>query len=320
MCIPEFQLLLKHIEEDWRSLTDANEIEILTKYADNGRKLTIWYTCYVTFTTLMYLSLPLSPVVLNILSPLNESRRMELLFCTEYFVNETEYFYEILFYDYFIAILTVAVVIAADTMYIVYVEHACGIFAIVSYRLKNVGIDENYDLTYKNCVTREKDDDFYRVQDKKFYQKLLSCVEKHKSVIEYVNLLQTCYTESFIGVLLLNVICMSITGVQTIINIHNLSDIFRFGFLTLGEAFHLFFLTLPGQRIIDHSGRVFEDGYNSRWYVLSTRCKRILSLILLRSITPCQLMAGGLYAMKLENYVSLIQTAMSYFTVLSSVR
>ncbi|KAL2742322.1 odorant receptor 63a-like [Vespula maculifrons] len=319
--INHFQVLLKHIEEDWRNLKDVKEMAILSEYAESGRKFTIWYTFYISFTTLLYLSLPLSPIVLNILSPLNESRKMELLFCTEYFVNEEDYFNEILFYDYAIAVLVVAVLIATDTMYMVYSEHACGIFAIVCYRLNNIGKYENKEEKYDNdFFNKPKDDNYDEIQDEKNYQELSLCVKKHKHAIEFVELLQTCYTESLITLLLLNVVGISITGVQTIINIHNLSDVFRFGFLTLGEAFHLFFLTLPGQRIIDHSAKIFEDSYDSCWYVLSSRCKRTLSLILLRSMTPCQLMAGGLYSMTLENYVSLVQTAMSYFTVLSSVR
>ncbi|XP_047353046.1 uncharacterized protein LOC124950429 isoform X2 [Vespa velutina] len=319
--IDHFQVLLKHIEEDWRNLIDVKEIAILSKYAESGRKFTIWYMFYITFTTLLYLSLPLSPIFLNILFPLNESRKMELLFCTEYFVNEEEYFNEILFYDYAITILVVAVLIATDTMYMMYSEHACGIFAIVCYRLNNIGKCENTEEKYdNNFLNKSKDDNYNKAQDEKNYQELSLCVKRHKHAIEFVELLQACYTESLIILLIVNVVGISITGVQTIINIHNFSDVFRFGFLTIGEAFHLFCLTLPSQRIIDHSAKVFENSYNSCWYVLSSRCKRTLSLILLRSMTPCQLMAGGLYSMTLENYVSLVQTAMSYFTVLSSVR
>ncbi|KAI4487622.1 hypothetical protein M0802_011978 [Mischocyttarus mexicanus] len=255
-----FKMLLKHIEKDWKRLTDVKEMAILSTYAESGRKLTIWYTL-------------------------------------------------------------IAVLIATDTLYFVYSEHACGIFAILSYRLNNVGKCNNVDERYDNDLfNKNKYYDYDEIEDERNYQELSFCIKSHKYAIEYVELLQTCYTESLIVMLLLNVIGISITGVQTIINIHNLSNLCRFGFLTLGEAFHLFFLTLPSQRIIDHSAKVFKDCYDSYWYVLSTRCKKTLGLILLRSMTPCQLMAGGLYSMTLENFVSLVQTAMSYFTVLSSVR
>ncbi|KAI4485521.1 hypothetical protein M0804_007026 [Polistes exclamans] len=316
-----FQILLKHIEKDWKGLTDVKEMAILSTYSESGRKLTIWYTLYISLTTTLYLSIPLSPVVLNIVSPSNVSRKMELLFCTEFFVAEEIYFNEILFYDYAITLLVIAVLIATDTLYIVYSEHACGIFAILSYRLNNVGKCKNIDERYDNNVfNKKKYHNYDEKQDEENYQELSFCVKRHKYAIEYVELLQKCYAESLMALLLLNVIGISITGVQTIINIHSLSNVFRFGFLTLGEAFHLFFLTLPGQRIIDHSLKVFEDCYESYWYTLSTKGRKTLGLILLRSMTPCQLMAGGLYSMTLENFVSLVQTAMSYFTVLSSVR
>ncbi|XP_014601884.1 PREDICTED: uncharacterized protein LOC106785714 [Polistes canadensis] len=305
---------------NWKGLTDVKEMAILSTYSESGRKLTIWYTLYISLTTTLYLSIPLSPVVLNIVSPSNVSRKMELLFCTEFFVAEEIYFNEILFYDYAITLLVIAVLIATDTLYIVYSEHACGIFAILSYRLNNVGKCKNIDERYDNNVfNKKKYHNYDEKQDEENCQELSFCVKRHKYAIEYVELLQKCYAESLMALLLLNVIGISITGVQTIINIHSLSNVFRFGFLTLGEAFHLFFLTLPGQRIIDHSLKVFEDCYESYWYKLSTKGRKTLGLILLRSMTPCQLMAGGLYSMTLENFVSVEERVSIYFVALTYI-
>ncbi|XP_018358400.1 PREDICTED: uncharacterized protein LOC108758109 [Trachymyrmex cornetzi] len=79
-------------------------------------------------------------------------------------------------------------------------------------------------------------------------------------------------------------------------------------------------MTLPGQRLMDHSLNVFNSVSRSQWYTFSLKTKKVLRILLYRSIVPCTLTAGKLYVMSMANYSSVVQTAMSYFTTFSSLK
>ncbi|KAF3054625.1 Odorant receptor 400 [Nylanderia fulva] len=55
-----------------------------------------------------------------------------------------------------------------------------------------------------------------------------------------------------------------------------------------------------------------------RWYYTSRRCRKILLLILNRTMTPCKITAGNLMTLSIENYGAVLKTSMSYFTMLRS--
>lgn len=84
---------------------------------------------YVTIA--IYLTIPMMPKILDIILPLNESRPLTYLYRTEYFVDPEKYFYAIVLHTYTGTIITVSVVAAADAMFNAYVQHVCGILAIV---------------------------------------------------------------------------------------------------------------------------------------------------------------------------------------------
>ncbi|XP_019700429.1 odorant receptor coreceptor-like [Harpegnathos saltator] len=74
------------------------------------------------------------------------------------------------------------------------------------------------------------------------------------------------------------------------------------------------------QFILDQSLNVHESAYSCYWYDMPVDIRTDIILILLRSRVPCKIMAGKLFVMSLENFCSILQTSMSYFTVLASFR
>ena len=71
--------------------------------------------------------------MLDVIQPLNESRPREFLYQTEYFINEDEHYASIMFHNYVGTILTIVVIISADSMLLAYVHHVCGMFTIIAY-------------------------------------------------------------------------------------------------------------------------------------------------------------------------------------------
>jgi len=75
--------------------------------------------------------MPMSPQILDIMMPLNESRPRKFLFEVEYHIDREKYYYLILFHSYVAVIGVMSIVVCADTTYIAYVQHGCSLFAAI---------------------------------------------------------------------------------------------------------------------------------------------------------------------------------------------
>ena len=73
-----------------------------------------------------------TPQILDIFLPLNESRPKKLPYQVYYFVNYSdEYFYWILSHILFNAISQMCVLIGSESILAVFTEHACGVFKVI---------------------------------------------------------------------------------------------------------------------------------------------------------------------------------------------
>lgn len=79
-----------------------------------------------------YVTLPLSPMLLNIVMPSNETRLPDFIFKGEFPVdNMREYYIEIFVFDVLGCFSTVYVLVTVDAMYASCIEHCLGLFAII---------------------------------------------------------------------------------------------------------------------------------------------------------------------------------------------
>jgi len=85
------------------------------------------FSTFVAFSFSLYLFWP----HLDILFYANETQSRPLLALkTEYFIDQEKYLYWILFHTNMALIIGGTVMIATGTMFIVYQQHACGMFQI----------------------------------------------------------------------------------------------------------------------------------------------------------------------------------------------
>nr|QNL15076.1 olfactory receptor 132 [Aulacocentrum confusum] len=69
-----------------------------------------------------------------------------------------------------------AIICATDTTLIFQLQHCCGLFAVVSYQIKNP----------PKSLLYEEESQSYRYEDAQ-YQHYIMCIKNHKRAIEYVN-------------------------------------------------------------------------------------------------------------------------------------
>ncbi|KAL0108583.1 hypothetical protein PUN28_015218 [Cardiocondyla obscurior] len=98
----------------------------------------------------------------------------------------------------------------------------------------------------------------------------------------------------------------------------NILQTIRYTLYVFGQLIHLFFLSFEGQKLIDHSLQIREKIYNSCWYKVSVKSQKLITLVMIKSLRLSYLSAGKIYIFSLESFTTVLQTSMSYCTVLAS--
>ncbi|KYN26701.1 Odorant receptor 49b [Trachymyrmex cornetzi] len=307
--IKETRYLFSLIEYHWQVFTNSTDIEIMQDYVTFSRKVVILYSIYVYTSMVLFMIIPMSPQIMDIVMPLNDTRPRMLLIEVEYRVDREKYYYPMLFHSYAAIVLIISIIVCVDTTYISYVEHGCSLFAAIGYRLEHVNSKGHIGKTSYFAKSKERTCQDVEVEDTCFKEKAIfyefvTCLRKHQLAIQYVRILESSFTLSTAIQLLCNVIGTSLTGIQVINNLDSIENIIRYTTLCLASFFHLLCMTLPGQRLMDHSLNVFNSVSRSHWYTFSLKTKKVLRILLYRSIVPCTLTAGKLYVMSMANYRS----------------
>ncbi|GAB1861156.1 Odorant receptor [Camponotus japonicus] len=128
--IESVKLLFEQINYDCIAITDTQEIEIIQKYASRGRLYTIYFGLLIYIATILFLLTLCIPDVLNFIMPLEKPRLRLLPTPVECFVDQQKYFYVIVSNMLVIAMVGMTTFIATETMFMIFIQHACGLFAI----------------------------------------------------------------------------------------------------------------------------------------------------------------------------------------------
>ncbi|XP_071567429.1 uncharacterized protein [Temnothorax nylanderi] len=322
----KFQRLLQLMNEHWEFFNSEYERHILRHYASIGQKVTSYFAVYFTITLVSYLLIPLIPRILDIVIPLNESRPLAYIYQAEYRVDEEKYYYLIIFHTYIVSTITTTILFTVDTTYIVCALHACSLFTAISWRLENIigdQADTKSDNNEKIYTGTHYDLEIFVEKHgsaNNDYRELMMCLKKHQLALEHVKTLDSMFTHVTFILLSLNVLILSVIGIQLINNLTHTEEVIRYGFITFGAFTHLVCMCIPGQLLIDRSTDVFDKAYGSSWYTFSVKSRKLLRVLLYRSLAPCTLTAGKMFVMSMTMCSSVMQTAMSYFTAFLSVK
>ncbi|XP_072756972.1 uncharacterized protein [Anoplolepis gracilipes] len=310
--INQMRYLFSLIEYHWQVFNNPTDVEILQDYVIFSRKVVIFYAIYVYSSTSLYLLMPMSPQILDIVMPLNESRPRKFLFEVEYHIDREKYYYFILFHSYVAVIAVMSIVVCADTTYIVYVQHGCSLFAAIGYRLEHIVSEDQASSFMDNeettCRGKAVEDIYFKQTT---FRELVICLRKHQLAIQYARILESAFRLSTGIQLACNMLALSLIGIQVMSNLGRTDELIRYISLCAGAFFHLLCMSLPGQRLMDHSVNIFDKVYRSHWYTFSLESKRLLRILLYRSIVPCTLTAGKIYVMSMANY-SMVRTFKLY--------
>ncbi|XP_051157593.1 odorant receptor 67a-like [Leptopilina boulardi] len=302
------QKILNHMSQDFYNVSEnKQELKILKESSDLTRLFTIVYLSYTLSTTLSYLVVTCTPLVLNKIKPLNVSRSIPILIELDYyFFDKKDYFFWTTVHLYITGSYGVFTVICCDLLLFAFAQHACGMFKVLRYKLKVI---MNHEDTPELSLTTSE-----------MYKKACSCVITHNRILELVNdvneVFSFCLLFSFGVVILL----VAIHGSVVILKLHDVRFVLKECITGFGQVFHLFLLCFVGELVNNHSSNLNNYIYDFEWVDSSPEIKKLICIMLNRSYSNCSLCVGKTFVLSFDFFTTIMKTIFSYLNVLNSQR
>ncbi|XP_070161095.1 odorant receptor 13a-like [Polyergus mexicanus] len=299
--LDKFKKLFECMWQDWSLQKTDDEIRIMHQHAEITKLFTICYTLLTYGTMSMYLVWMYMPEILDVISPMNESRPRKNPFDYDFFIDEERYFYLIRFYMSIMFVISPLVFLAGSTLFLALTQHVCAMYKLLGYRAEHlfyvIGSAAENDL---NCGTR------IRCGNMAYFVRL------HYNIIQFIDVIETCYTNILLVDLIGCICTLSFTLTQISSIIDDMEVAIRSISLTSTMLCYLFIHNYMGQRITDMNSSICEKVYNSAWYDAVISEQNSLLLIMRRSLHPLVLTACKFYVMSLQSFGMVLQMTISY--------
>ncbi|XP_070158315.1 odorant receptor Or2-like [Polyergus mexicanus] len=293
---------------NWDIFETQEEREIMKKYAENGRRYVLIYSSYLYITAVSFGATSLWPRIMDAVFPLNTSRPIMLIWPAYYFVDEEKYYYYIFCDMLIILMICLMGLIAHDCMFFTYINHVCGLFAVVGFRFGH--------MTYKCNIAERNLMDFL---DDVYHKDFVSSIHVHRKALQFTKLIESIFSISFAIQLTIVTVAVSITLLQVSTQLHlNIAEATRYFLFIVAQLYYLFCFSLQGQKLIDHSLDIRDKIYNNAWYEIPVKRQKMFLIVMRRGIEASTVTACQIYVYSLQNFTTILQAAMSYFTVLAS--
>ncbi|XP_014205442.1 uncharacterized protein LOC106637244 [Copidosoma floridanum] len=308
---PKMKYLYEKIMRHWSTFSSQEDINMLRECATIGRKLTIGYAVLVNVALTAYLSLPLVPVLLDVVKPLNETRPRVFPYFAEYFVDDQKYYFQLSVHGWVVCTISAQLYVVFHTNCIQCAQHACGLFLCVEQRLQRATAI----ATNKTFLSKTE-------RDAKVYLNIVDAVHLHKEAIQCVNLMDDSFTLCYFVIVIFGTIIISFAAVVTLLRFEagEMEQTIRFGGLYIGFTALLFVSMYPGQTIAESSANVKNAVFHSNWFNTCPKSKQLIKIIMLRSSVPCQYTAGKLVTLNFESFGFVFKKSVSLVTIIASIR
>ncbi|KAK0076435.1 hypothetical protein PV325_005369, partial [Microctonus aethiopoides] len=288
--------LLNRIKENCLIFTNEKEKSILNEYSHIGQFITYGYIVGVYSTTLVFITEPLIPKWINFILQSNETIPNKYPVPIYWYVTDMEEnFYPILCYESICIVAIVTITVANDSMFIIFLQHACALFAIVGRQLENLPrkkyLEDNWEYSDKFRKTNDIQYDYY-----------VMCIKNHKRAIEFAKLLEDMYVWCFGVVIAINMPIMSVTAVQIATQSNTIQQTIKYIMFAGAQIMHLFFDCYLSQRLADNSSAIEEHIIHSKWNKTSLKTQKLVILVTLRSQQICKLTAGKFVILSMETF------------------
>ncbi|XP_050465079.1 uncharacterized protein LOC126858646, partial [Cataglyphis hispanica] len=286
--------LIDQLFANWNIFETREEREIMRKYAENGRRYVLIYSSYMYMTAVLFGAICLWPRIMDAVFPQNTSRPIILIYPAYYFVDEETYYYYICCDMQIKVMICVTGLIAHDCMFFTYINHVCGLFAVIGYRFEH--------MTHKYDIVEESQ--IYYL-DNVYHEQFVFSIHVHRKALQFVRLIESVFSISFAIQLTLVTVAVSITLLQVSTKLHhNITEAAKYFFFIVAQLYYLFCFSLQGQKLINHSLDIHDKIYNSAWYEAPIKRQKMLLIVMRESIKASTVTACQIYVYSLQNFTS----------------
>ncbi|XP_066586755.1 odorant receptor Or2-like isoform X2 [Prorops nasuta] len=314
--IEEIKTLLDKLQQDWEYFKqEESELLIIQRYAKIGRLITIAYTVSIYMALMStYLVSYIAPVM-DLILPLNESRNYVLIFPGDFYVHTNKHFFLILTMEFYGMVCSAHVIATIDALYMTLTLHCCGLFTVLSQRLEKLNIRDFEAKRYQAMQ-----EDAVNTKDKMIYFQLKNCIKLHLKSIEYGEQLNTTFNIALLTDVAAGVFVASASAVKFVMSNGDTSQRIKYGSLYVTQSGRIFFNNLPGQLLFDHSSQIYLAASKSKWYQFPEKSKKLLIMIMMRSLKPCEFVVAGMITLNIELFSMVTRTCLSYCTIMLSTQ
>ncbi|XP_014226459.1 uncharacterized protein LOC106652179 [Trichogramma pretiosum] len=303
--------VLDSLKDNWNDLQNDEEREIFEKYANFGKIFSIGLSACYTGNLSLYFVSPLIPSMLHFRATGNWTTPERNFVEVEYFVDPVKYYWHIYVHGAQAGTWVVCLLMAYDSLFIVLVQHCCGMFAVLGYVIK---------LTLENSYTigmMDKEVHDHRHDQQLVVEKIEKIVMYHLHCLKFAKKIENSFCMQMIQQIMINTIIISVCGSQAIkLADESLQESLRYSFLAGTAIFRLTIFNILGQSVYDQSLRVHDYLMYTTWYEYPMETRKSFIILYKRSAKPCNLTAAKIVCLNLITHTKLMKTAMTYFMMI----
>ncbi|KAG7210318.1 hypothetical protein KM043_011858 [Ampulex compressa] len=263
----------------------------------------------------MQFNLPLIEIFISVIEEANVNSTKHFPFVALYpNIYYKSPLYEIVYISQMAAtIICGLIILATDTFIATALFHTCGHFKILQENLANLDMH----ISYIHRIYKEQRHSSELLKKAKY--EMRDIIKHHHVALWFCGNME----KNFNPILLLQVLASSLiiclVGLQVTTTLENQSKLIQYFSYLLMALFQLLLFCFPGDLLIQQSSNVSNAAYSIQWYKLPNPMRQDVQLLIMRSQKPSCITAGKFYTMHLENFSSVLSTALSYFTMLRSI-
>ncbi|XP_076389494.1 uncharacterized protein LOC105662054 [Megachile rotundata] len=217
----------------------------------------------------------ISPVILDVIVPLNESRPIKFSTDLEFWIEEEQY--PILNISLFclVVIVDVAVLVGTESFSIMICLHTAGLFDVASYYFEKAVLLESVS-SYRPRKIKDKESINHIATGVLFHLRCLQDVhdtaERCKAVYSFITILGVITAS-------ISLFCLSVMVLQ----LSDIRETIFFVLVLIATFGYMFWLSLAVQYVIDSADSMPLKTYNTNWYETSIATQKLLQMIILKS-------------------------------------
>ncbi|XP_019699227.1 odorant receptor 4-like [Harpegnathos saltator] len=299
---PKIRQCIEHVKDDWWQVKFKSDRDLMLKYADTGRKLSIISASSMYIAGFIYhLVLPFCTE-----HKIGNQTIRPLVYPTysQFIQTQVSPTYEIVYLAHCMCGYTMYTVTAGSCgLAAIFATHACGQIDIITSRLEDLPQDKSYE------------------QSTDINQRIAIIVKSHVRVLRFAALVEEILQEVCLLEFASSIFTMCLPEYFCIVDWQDSDTIglTTYFLLFISFCFNMYVLCYIGELLMEKSSQIGSICFMIDWYKLPAKSIRNLILVIAMSSHPIKISAGRIVDLSLATFGNVLKTSLAYLSVLRTL-